>query len=217
MWGKTNSRGVAILLSNNFEYKVLSCDKDTDGNYLGLLLKCSTMTVYLLTLYGPNKDNPEFFRRINMLLQKYNVTYNILCGDYNLVLRPEMDMYKYKNVNNPKAREEVLNLMESNNLLDIYRQQHPHTKRYSWHKRNPIKQARLDFFLVSSCMSDIITECDIKPSYRSDHSILEIKFLLNKITFGKGIWKFNNSLLEIPQYISLINDVIAEELIKYSI
>ena len=65
-------------------------------------------------------------------------------------------------------------------------------------------------------MSDIVTKCDIKPSYRSDHSILEISFLLNFI-LGKGIWKFNNGLLELPQYISLINKVIEEELITYSI
>ena len=94
--GKTNSCGVAILLSCNFEYKVLSCDKDTNGNYLGLLLKLSTMTIYLLTIYGPNKDNPEFYQTIDILLQKYDTTYNIICGDFNLVLNPEIDTYKYK-------------------------------------------------------------------------------------------------------------------------
>ena len=30
--GKTNSRGVAILLNNNFEYEILSCSKDKNGN-----------------------------------------------------------------------------------------------------------------------------------------------------------------------------------------
>ena len=32
--GKTNSRGAAILLNNNFEYKVINCKKDNNGNYL---------------------------------------------------------------------------------------------------------------------------------------------------------------------------------------
>ena len=59
--GKTNSRGVAILLNNNFEYKVLSCDNDINGNFLGLHLKLSSMTIYLLTIYGPNKDRPDFY------------------------------------------------------------------------------------------------------------------------------------------------------------
>ena len=128
-----------------------------------------------------------------------------------------MDMYKYKNINNPKARNTVLSLIELHSLLNVYRQYHPQTKCYSWHKRNLIKQARLEFFLVTSNMCDIVTKCDIKPSYRSDHSILEIGLLLNNFSLGKGIWKFNNSLLELPQYISLIHKVVEDELIKYSI
>ena len=70
-----HSRGVAILLSCNFEYEILSCDNDTNGNYLGLLLKLCTMAIYLLTIYGPNKDNPEFYQTIDILLQKYDTTY----------------------------------------------------------------------------------------------------------------------------------------------
>ena len=34
---------------------------------------------------------------------------------------------------------------------------------------------------------------------------------------SKGIWKFNNSLLESPDYISLINIIIEEEKLKYAI
>ena len=72
--GKSNSRAVAILLNGNFEHEILSLDKDTSGNYLGLFLKLSAFTIYLLTIYGPNKDNPEFYQHINVLLQKYNPT-----------------------------------------------------------------------------------------------------------------------------------------------
>ena len=39
---KTNSRGVAILIKNNFEYEVLECNKDVDGKFLYLLLKISS-------------------------------------------------------------------------------------------------------------------------------------------------------------------------------
>ena len=59
--GKTNSRGVAILLNNNFEYEILACNKDKNGNYLNLLMKLSSMKINLITLYGPNNDNPSFF------------------------------------------------------------------------------------------------------------------------------------------------------------
>ena len=41
--GQTNSRGVAILLNNNFEYEVLKCRKDKNKNLLNLILKLSTI------------------------------------------------------------------------------------------------------------------------------------------------------------------------------
>ena len=92
------------------------------------------MTIYLLTINGPNKDNPEFYQTIDMLLQKYDTTYCIICGDLNLVLNTQIDTYKNKNGNNPKGRETVLCFIESHNVLDMYRHQHPQTKHYSWHK-----------------------------------------------------------------------------------
>ena len=40
-----------------------------------------------------------------------------------------------------------------------------------------------------------LVDCKIEPSYRSDHSmvILELEFI--PFVRGKGLWKFNNSLL----------------------
>ena len=71
--------------------------------------------------------------------------------------------------------------------------------------KNPIKQARLDMFIASSNILDIINKCKIRLSYRSDHSIIELEILLNKFNHGKGVWKFNNSLLENTKYLNPIN------------
>ena len=40
---------------------------------------------------------------------------------------------------------------------------------------------------------------------------------INKFLQGKGLWKFNNSLLECPEYVDLINGIIEEEKVKYAI
>ena len=71
--GKTNSCGVVIFLHNNFDYEVLSCKKDKNGSYLNLLLKLSSMTINLITLYGPNNDFTSFFDEI------YNTTRKCKC------------------------------------------------------------------------------------------------------------------------------------------
>lgn len=71
-------------------------------------------------------------------------------------------------------------------------------------KKNPIKQARLDFFLISdtlSTMNPIITH---NNSYRSDHSQVTLQFKLNGFVRGRGFWKFNNSLLYDKEYVDIV-------------
>ena len=185
--------------------------------FLKIVLTLSSIIINLITLYGPNKDSPGFFHEIENMLQEENADYNIICGDFNLVLNPELDTNNYKLLNNPKARDTVLKILEDHDLCDIYRNLHPNTKRYTWRRKNPIKQARLDMFIASSTILDIINKCEIRLSYRSDHSITELEILLNKFNHGKGVWKFNNSLLENTKYLNLINKIIVEEKQKYAI
>ena len=103
------------------------------------------------------------------------------------------------------------------NLCDIYRELHPNTRRYTRRCKNPVKQSRLDFFLASSNILDIVKSCHVKLSYRSDHSMVELELILNHFISWKGIWKFNNSLLFIPTYVELVNKIINEEKLKYAV
>ena len=151
------------------------------------------------------------------MLVNTSADYTILCGDFNLVLNPVKDLQNYKHIKNPKARSSLLNIVSEHDLLDIYRSRNPNTCRYTWRKRRPLKQARLYFFLISKAMSDIVTKCDIKAGYRSDHSSIEIDILLSKFSISKGIWKFNNSLLKEQGYLNLINNIIQEEIVKYAV
>ena len=57
----TNSRGVAVMVNNNFEYKAEIIHRDTQGNLLVLDLILSNFTLRIINLYAPNTDNPGFF------------------------------------------------------------------------------------------------------------------------------------------------------------
>ena len=41
------------------------------------------------------------------------------------------------------------NKINDNNLFDTFRELHPSLKRYTCRRKNPLKQSRLDFFLVT--------------------------------------------------------------------
>ena len=66
-------------------------------------------------------------------------------------------------------------------------------------------------------MADLIKTCDIKPGYRSDHSIITMDIILSNFNHGKGTWKFNNSLLHNQDYLNLVNKIIQEEVLKYAV
>ena len=137
---KSNSRGVAILFNNNFEYKVHKERKDNTGNFLALGIELEDINITLITLYGPNTDNPGFYDMISETVESFGYENIIICGDFNLVLNPTMDYDKsYKNINNPKARNKLLEIIESHALIDVYRELHQESKRYTWRKNNPLK------------------------------------------------------------------------------
>ena len=84
-------------------------------------------------------------------------------------------------------------------------------------EKNPIKQARLDYFITSDSFTDIVTSCKINPGYRSDHSILELNVKINTFQRGKGLWKFNCGLLKNENYIEMINKATTDTKLEYAV
>ena len=74
------------------------------------------------------------------------------------------DLYSniYVNINIPNARKKMLVIINKHNVIDIYQHFHTITRRYTWRWRHPIKQARLDYFIGSSSLSDLIQTNNIE-------------------------------------------------------
>ena len=83
-------------------------------------------------------------------------------------------------------------------------------------EKHPFKQARLDYFIDSDTMLNLVMDCNIKPVCRLDHSSIELNIKLNNFIRGKGVWKFICSLLKDPDYLTLINKTIDKEIINYA-
>ena len=213
---KTNARGVAILIKRNFDYKINSIFKDFSGNLVSILITIDSLKYRIINIYVPNSDKPEFFEDLKQHIESSEHDHCIVCGDFNLTLNQKLDTYNYKAINNPKARTKCINFMETLNFTDAYRHLNGDIKRYTWRKRTPLKQARLDYFIVSDNLVDFLDKCLIHPGYRSDHSIVELTFNIAKFTKGKGIWKFNCSLLKNKDYLIKINNIIDQVKLSYT-
>ena len=145
------------------------------------------------------------------ILDSDEQAYCIICGNFNIALDPAIDTNNYLHVNNPNARNAVIDLMSNFNLIDGFRMFHKNTRRYTWRRKNPLRQSRLDYFLISDPLLDLVNSCEIRPGYRTDHSIVELTLTLCKFKRGKGIWKFNCSMLKQKEYLSVVNSLIEKE------
>ena len=213
---KTNSRGVAILLMNNFEYKVVASNLDNQGNMIYVDLMLASISFRRINIYAPNTDTPTFFQNVNLLIEENTMDHIVFCGDFNLVLNPRMDCSNYVSINNPNARQTLFETLNTYNLKDAFRYFNPDTW-FTWHHRNPIKQARLDYYIVSNPFTDLIDNCDIIPGYKSDHSICTLNIKTSKFIRGRGLWKLNCDWLSNFDYLDLINKTIQEVKSEYTV
>ena len=199
----------------NLEYSVIRSLANDDGNLI-LDLAFKDLSLQIINAYAPNIDTPEFFRKLERHIETAETDYTILCGDLNITLNPNLDCDNYKRINNPSARNKLLAIMELQNLSDIFRKLNPDKKRFTWRRKNPLKQARLDYFITSNSLLDLISSCTVKPGYRSDHSIIELNIVRNNFIQGKGIWKFNSSLSSNKEYLISTNKIIDDEIMRYT-
>ena len=208
--------GSPYLFNNNFEFKALREKKDLNGNVLLLEAMVDGHKVLLCNIYAPNTCKPEFVETVFENIEDMDCENVVICGDFNLIINPLIDYYNYRQTNNPNARLKLLELIEQNKL-DAFRQISPETRRYTWRKKNPFKQARLDFFLISNNLLRSLNGCTINPGYRTDHSSVNLKLSFRKFERGRGFWKFNNSLLYDITYLDTINSKINDIKKQYAV
>ena len=168
----------------NLVYSIREHISDPEGNYIISDLTVEENRFTLINLYGPNKDTPIFFDILINIAERIENASVILCGDFNTVQNEKLDYFNYKTINTKKSHDTILQIKENYCLVDPFREAYPSLRGYTWRKKSPIKQARLDYFLISQNLLASVNKSSIEGSYRSDHSmiILDISF----IQFQKG-------------------------------
>ena len=217
----SQSRGVAIFFRNNFEFKIHKTFLDLSGNVIIIDIEILNKRITLANIYGPNKDDPDFYTTLESNLTKFGNSDILVVGDWNLLLNPAIDGCNYKHVNNPKARLEVLRLMNNLNLYDVWREENGDKKSFTWKRKigpNTFQMGRLDFFLVSQSMIDLSCNENIKPGYRTDHSLINLTLDFNKnCNRKKTFWKFNNSLLYNIDFVKEVKNSILKTKEEYAV
>ena len=102
-------------------------------------------------------------------------------------------------------------MMEENELSDIFHIRCPDSRQFTWGCKNPLKQRRLDYFLISDSLQHEVETINITPLIQLDHSVLKMKISsLQERKWGPSHWKFNNSLLHDNTFVTKMKGKIPE-------
>ena len=130
-------------------------------------------------------------------------------GDFNTIFDISLDADGGSPQLYIKSVAKLLSMMSENDLPDIFRIRYPDSRRFTWGRKTPFLQRRLDYFLVSDSLQESIETIDIISSVASDHSAIILKLHPTyEGNRGCSYWKFNSSPTEDRQFVnSLKNEI----------
>ena len=223
--GTSGSKGVAIIFPKHLEYTINDIKRSHDGRFVAIKVEIEQNQYCIVNCYAPNvgklKDQIEWLSHIQTIIEINSDVNLIIGGDLNDCFIPRLDRYRAK----PGAAETEYvkawkTLCAEFNLADVWRVLNPEKRRYTWRQGSSAKnlrQSRLDYWLVSIPLMYDMNTVDIKASYRSDHSLIDIDFFKANIPKrGPSYWRFNASLLRDKNYINKIKNGIQIAVAKYA-
>lgn len=216
--GTSATKGVCIMFKRKLKVKVHFIDKDDKGRVLILDVTINDERYTIANVYGPNEDNPAFYRELFVKIERLENVQKILLGDFNMALNLEYDIDQQSpiplnNRKHKKAAELLLSFLQEHSLIDVWRLANPNKFRFTW--RSGQRKSRIDYIFVSSFLTQLIEKTDVMPRYLSDHSMPLIVLAQHTQQRGRGYWKFNNALLGDKKFVDRMNEVILEELDNY--
>ena len=173
----SNKAGVCILVDPNLNCSVIQHTDIVPGRLQALEISINEKDFYILNIYGPNSDDIDVFDHISTYLDSNSDKSFIIGGDFNTVVDCAVDKKNGRKDTHKNCRKKINSVRETHKLIDIWRVHHPSDTQYTWNSNTtPIISSRLDYFLISDNLLSYTLSCNIRCSYKSDHSVVELSF-----------------------------------------
>ena len=205
------------MVRRNVQYELIDVKRCDNGQFVIMVCKIGTRVYLLANVYGPNDDDPTFYRNFVGTISSFDTDYAIIGGDFNFVINPTLDSMNYARQYNINAKNAFINFANEKELIDIWRVKNPTKLEYTWSRINPLKCGRLDMFFITSHLISSVHDVNIKPGYRTDHCMVTMTLHVTELERGPGLWKINDSVLKDPEYTELINTTIRNTVYEYAI
>ena len=203
--GSSDSKGVCIGFTKNLDVNLEKNTCDNNGRIIIIDLILDDDKYLLINLYNANTEAEQLntINCLNNLLSNHNLDGDykpIFSGDFNFIFDTNLDALGGNPTLKTKSLAAIYKLLDILDACDIYRIRNPHKKRFTFRQKTRAKEIvhrRLDYIFLSNCLQENAKNIDILPSFLSDHSPVLLTLGASKNNRrGKGLWKFNNSLLQ---------------------
>ncbi|MBN3281143.1 YTX2 protein, partial [Polyodon spathula] len=197
--GASTSAGVAVLFKPSLGAVLLDIDEIEKGRILKVRARLGSTVYVFINIYAPNRGGERilFFKKLKQAL--FNINNNdvvVVGGDFNCTVNFNID--RNNDEPHPQSSRELAALLESSDLVDIWRCLHPSSRQYTWSQYHTdcVYRARLDRFYTSKNDLNKFIKARIIPSSLSDHHCLLITVLIQSEPHRASYWHFNVKLLQ---------------------
>lgn len=171
----SQSRGVVILIHKSIPFQINSTTLDPGGRFIILQGNLFGQYLNLVNVYGPNKDDPQFYNNIFLTLSSLRGEI-FMGGDFNCALNPKIDRNSNQNPSHNQSRKVILNFMDELGLCDAWRELNPEKREFSCYSATHKTFSRLDFFLISRTLLSHVENCYYSCIIISDHATVSIEY-----------------------------------------
>ena len=123
-------------------------------------------------------------------------------GIFNCPINPILDKKGGSLLPRKSVVASISCFQEDLDLVDIWRIKNPVTRSFTCSQNSPNIFCRLDYWLISNNLQDLVISTSIIPAIKTDHSAVFIEFGTRDDQMkGSGLWKMNCSILDDKDYI----------------
>ena len=208
-------RGVMVLISRacGYTYNNMILLDDTDTIQFDLISPTGE-TYNIVAIYATNHiaQAEEYFKKLHEDVFRSNNEHQIIIGDFNTTLCPEMDRIQYKKDTHVKTREIINAWLSRGEYIDSYRHLNPDVRSYTWRCQNKgSKQfGRLDYGLVTPGLMDKIIRVEHQYTRSTDHCSIIIEIDTGEERNGKGTFRAPTNIHNDAKYIELARECMIE-------
>jgi len=171
---KGSSRGVGILFKSTLLYKIHSKTLDFADNYILVDVTIENFRLTIGSVYGPNRDDLEFFDNLKLDVRNVGQNSVILGGDWNCTydsnpVQINIDVLNMANIPSKRRSLKIASIAHILNLTDPYRFFNPEKREFTFIPNilNNRNRSRLDFFLISEILIPFCKNSTIPHSLSS--------------------------------------------------